>query len=157
MSRRRAAKKRQVSPDPVYGHCVVAKLINIATTCGKKSIAEKIVYHAISGVSERLSVDAVEVFERIVENVRPVLEVSSRRMGGATYQVPIEVRPERSVTLALRFLVSAAKSRKSEKGMKDKLLGEMFDAYGGKGGAVKMKEERHRMAEANKVFARYAF
>lgn len=157
MSRRRAAERRQVLPDPVYHHPVVAKFINIVTTCGKKSIAEKIVYYAIASLVERLKCDAMEIFEKIVENVRPVLEVSSKRIGGATYQVPVEVRPTRSVTLALKFLVAAAKSRKAEKGMALRLSAEMLDAYHGRGSAVKMKEERHKMAEANKVFARYAF
>ncbi|MDZ5761718.1 30S ribosomal protein S7 [Candidatus Cyrtobacter comes] len=134
MSRRRAAERRQVLPDPIYGHPVVAKFINVVTTCGKKSIAEKIVYYAIAQLAEKLKCDAMEIFEKIVENVRPILEVSSKRIGGATYQVPVEVRPERSVTLALKFLVSSAKSRKSEKGMAKRLFGEMLDAYSGKGG-----------------------
>lgn len=154
MSRRNAAIKRDVLPDPVYNSKVVTKLINQVMQDGKRGIAQKIVYDAFNQIQEKLNVEPMTVFEQAIENVKPVLEVKARRVGGATYQVPIEIRTERRQTLAIRWIVSYARKR-SEKGMDNKLAGELMDAYNQAGAAFKKKEEVHKMAEANKAFATY--
>ena len=154
MARRHVAAKREVLPDPKFKSEVIAKFINIVMLSGKKSVAEKIVYGALDTVAERAKEDGVEAFEKALENVRPVVEVKSRRVGGATYQVPVEVRPNRRNALAMRWLVEAARKR-SEKGMGARLAGEIMDAFENRGSAVKKREDTHRMAEANKAFAHY--
>ena len=155
MSRRRVAKKRELMPDPKYGHKVVTQLVHFLMISGKIVIAEKIAYGAISRLAEKLDKDPIESFEKAVDNIRPLIEVRSRRVGGATYQVPMEVRAERSLALAIRWLIAAAKSRKDEKMMLNKLFLELLDAYHLKGAAFKKKENTHKMAEANKAFAHY--
>ena len=154
MSRRRRARKRNIVLDAKYQHGVVSKLINCMMKGGKKSTAETIVYHAIDNVSEKLSADSIDIFEEIIDNIRPVVEVRSRRVGGATYQVPVEVRADRSIALALRWLIKSSRSR-SGKNMQEKLAAEMLDAYNKRGSAVKKKEDTHKMAEANKAFSHY--
>ena len=154
MARRSAAKKREVAPDPIYGDVVVAKFINSLMKQGKKSKAEKIFYEALEILGKRTKEDPLEVFKKALENVKPRLEVKSRRVGGATYQVPIEVRPDRQQSLAIRWIIRAARAR-SEKGMVNKLAGELLDAYNNHGAAVKKRDDTHRMAEANKAFAHY--
>ncbi len=154
MARRRVAAKREILPDPKFKSTVIAKFINILMLSGKKSVAEKIVYGALASVTERGKADGVEAFEKALENVRPIVEVKSRRVGGATYQVPVEVRPNRRNALAMRWLVEAARKR-SEKGMGARLAGEIMDASENRGSAVKKREDTHRMAEANKAFAHY--
>ena len=154
MSRRNAAVVRDVLPDPVYGSKVVTKLINQVMLDGKRSIAQKIVYEAFSTASSKLGVEPMVMFNQVMENIKPVLEVRPRRVGGSTYQVPIEIRAERRQTLAIRWIVLFAKKR-SERTMAGKLAGELMDAYNNAGGAFKKKEEVHRMAEANKAFASY--
>ena len=154
MPRRGYIAKRDVLPDPIYNSKVVTKLINNVMLDGKKTVAQKIVYDAFNIVKEKQGRDALEVFEEALNNVMPVLEVKARRVGGATYQVPIEIRPERRQTLGLRWLVIYARNR-HEKTMAEKLAGELIDAVNMTGGAVKKKEETHRMAEANKAFAHY--
>jgi len=141
--------KREVLPDPVYNSKVVTKLVNNIMLNGKKSVAQKIVYGAFDIVKEKEQRDPLEVFEEALNNIMPVLEVKARRVGGATYQVPLEIRPERRQTLGLRWLV------RHEKTMAEKLAGEIIDAINGNGGAFKKKEDTHRMAEANKAFAHY--
>ena len=154
MSRRRAAESRTILPDPKYGDQVLAKFINMIMRSGKKSVAEKIVYGALDEIQEKKKEDALEVFNKALENVRPIVEVRSRRVGGATYQIPIEVRTDRSQTLAMRWLVDSAKKR-GEKNMGLRLAGELLDAADNRGAAMKKKEDTHRMAEANKAFAHY--
>ena len=154
MARRHVAAKRPTLPDPKFRSELIAKFINMLMLSGKKSVAEKIVYGALDNVVDRGKADAVETLEKALENVRPVVEVKSRRVGGATYQVPIEVRPNRRNTLAMRWIVDAARSR-SEKGMGARLASEILDASENRGTAVKKREETHRMAEANKAFAHY--
>ena len=154
MSRRNAAVARDVLPDPVYGSKVVTKLINQVMLDGKRSIAQKIVYDAFETASSKLNVPAMDMFNQVMENLKPVLEVKARRVGGSTYQVPIEIRAERRQTLAIRWLVANARKR-SDRTMAGKLAGELMDAYNNAGGAFKKKEEVHRMAEANKAFASY--
>lgn len=156
MSRRSSAIKRTVLPDPKYNSIVVAKLINQVMMSGKKSIAQQIVYSAFDKAGEKLGVDGASVFSKALENVMPVLETKARRVGGSNYQVPVEVRPERRQTLGIRWLVQFARER-SERDMDNKLAGELVDAYNNAGGAVKRKEEMHRMAEANKAFAHFKF
>jgi len=146
--------KRDVLPDPIYNNKVVTKLVNNVMLDGKKSIAQKIVYDAFDIIKEKEQKDPLEVFEASLESIMPVLEVKARRVGGATYQVPIEIRPERRQTLGLRWLVSYARNR-NEKTMAEKLAGEILDSINGNGGAFKKKEDMHRMAEANKAFAHY--
>jgi small subunit ribosomal protein S7 len=146
--------KREVLPDPVYNSKVVTKLVNNIMLNGKKSVAQKIVYGAFDIVKEKEQRDPLEVFEEALNNIMPVLEVKARRVGGATYQVPLEIRPERRQTLGLRWLVRYARTR-HEKTMAEKLAGEIIDAINGNGGAFKKKEDTHRMAEANKAFAHY--
>ena len=154
MPRRGGVPKRDVLPDPIYGSKVVTKLVNQIMLDGKKGTAQTIVYDAFTAMSEKLGVDAMEIFNQAMANVMPVLEVKARRVGGSNYQVPIEIRPERRQTLGLRWLVSYARNR-HEKTMAEKLAGEIMDAVAGNGGAFKKKEDTHRMAEANKAFAHY--
>jgi small subunit ribosomal protein S7 len=154
MARRRVAAKREILPDPKFGNRTLSKFMNIVMLDGKKSVAEKIVYGALDRVAEKSSGDAVEMFEKALNNIRPMVEVKSRRVGGATYQVPIEVRGERGMALAMRWLTDSARKR-SEKSMGMRLAGEILDAIESKGSAVKKREETHRMAEANKAFAHY--
>jgi len=154
MSRRNAAVARDVLPDPVYGSKVVTKLINQVMLDGKRSIAQTIVYDAFNTASSKLNVPAMDMFNQVMENLKPVLEVKARRVGGSTYQVPVEIRAERRQTLAIRWLVANARKR-SDRTMAGKLAGELMDAYNNAGGAFKKKEEVHRMAEANKAFASY--
>ena len=154
MPRRGYIAKRDVLPDPIYNSKVVTKLINNVMLDGKKTVAQKIVYDAFNIVKEKQGRDALEVFEEALNNVMPVLEVKARRVGGATYQVPIEIRAERRQTLGLRYLVSYARNR-HEKTMAEKLANEIMDAAKGVGGAVKKREDTHKMAEANKAFAHY--
>ncbi|MCK5894171.1 MAG: 30S ribosomal protein S7 [Endozoicomonadaceae bacterium] len=156
MPRRRVVAKRDVLPDPKFGNKVLTKFINHVMVCGKKSVAERIVYGALDSIRERTNKDPFEVFEAALESVAPVVEVRSRRVGGATYQVPVEVRPVRRSALAMRWLVDAARKR-GEKSMDLRLAGELADAADNKGGAVKRREDVHRMAEANKAFSHYRF
>jgi len=146
--------KREILPDPLYNSKVVTKLINNIMLDGKKSIAQGIVYDAFNIIKEKESKDPLEVFEAALENIMPVLEVKARRVGGATYQVPLEIRPERRQTLGLRWLVEYARKR-HEKTMSEKLAGEIIDSINGNGGAFKKKEDTHKMAEANRAFAHY--
>ena len=154
MPRKGFIDKREILPDPKYHNVVVSKLINNVMLDGKKSLAQKIVYTAFDIVEEKTKKPALAAFEECVENLKPVLEVKARRVGGATYQVPLEIRPERRQTLGLRWLVTYARNR-HEKTMAEKLAGEIMDAVAGNGGAFKKKEDTHRMAEANKAFAHY--
>ena len=154
MPRRGYIAKREVLPDPIYNSKVVTKLINNIMLDGKKSVAQRIVYDAFDIVKEKEGKDALEVFEEALNNIMPVLEVKARRIGGATYQVPMEIRPERRQTLGLRWIVNFARNR-HEKTMAEKLANEIIDAVNSTGGAFKRKEEMHRMAEANKAFAHY--
>lgn len=156
MPRKGAADRREVGPDPVYGNATVHRLINKLMVRGKKSLAERIVYTAFDQVKERSGgQDPVKVLDKALHNVMPVLEVRPRRVGGATYQVPIEVRPERRMSLGLRWLVDYARARKDKRTMTERLVAEIMDASAGQGGAVKKREDIHRMAEANKAFAHY--
>ena len=154
MPRRGFIPKREVLPDPVYGNTVVTKLINQIMLDGKRGIAQNVCYGAFEQVAEKTGKDANEVFQAALNNVSPQLEVKARRVGGATYQVPIEIRPERRQTLALRWIVDFARKR-GEKTMAERLAGEILDAANNTGASVKRKEEMHRMAEANKAFAHY--
>lgn len=154
MSRKGSAPKREILPDPVFGKILVSKFINYVMVDGKKYVAEKIVYGAFELIKAKMKAEAVEVFETAVTNVKPAIEVRSRRVGGATYQVPTEVREERSLALALRWLVSSAQSR-SDRTMMQKLAAEIMDAYNEKGGAIGLRENKRKMAEANKAFAHY--
>lgn len=154
MPRKGHVPKRDVLPDPIYNDKVVTKLINNIMIDGKKGIAQRICYEAFDIVKQKTGKDALEVFEQALNNVMPVLEVKARRVGGATYQVPMEVRPERRQALGLRWLVSYARQR-SERTMRERLAGEIMDAVNGLGGAFKKKEETHKMAEANRAFAHY--
>jgi small subunit ribosomal protein S7 len=156
MPRRRVAAKREILPDPKFGNITLAKFINHVMVSGKKSIAEKIVYGALDVITERTKGDPLETFEKALESVQPMVEVKSRRVGGATYQVPVEVRPSRRTALAMRWIVEAARKR-GEKNMGLRLAGEFIDAAEGKGSAVKKREDVHRMAEANKAFSHYRF
>jgi len=152
--RRRRAERREIAPDPVYGDVLVAKLINKVMWDGKKSIAQKIVYGAFEIIRQKMKKDPLEVFKQAVENVKPVLEVRPRRVGGATYQVPIEVQEPRRTSLALKWIVEAARAKKG-KPMKEKLAEEIMAAYNNTGTAIKKKEDTHKMAEANRAFAHY--
>jgi len=154
MPRRREVPKRLILPDPKFGDLQISKFINMIMRSGKKSTAEKILYFALDSVASKSPMDSVELMEKALENVRPVVEVKSRRVGGATYQVPIEVRVSRRNTLAMRWLIDAAQKR-GEKTMGQKLAGELLDASESKGSAVKKREDTHRMAEANKAFAHF--
>lgn len=154
MSRRTSATKRDVLPDPKYGNKMLSRFINILMLSGKKAVAEKIVYGALDRIAEKSKSEPLAVFEKALGNIRPMVEVKSRRVGGATYQVPVEVRNDRGMALAMRWLVDAARKR-GEKSMGLRLAGEIMDAYEQKGAAVKKREDTHRMAEANKAFAHY--
>ena len=156
MPRRRVVAKREILPDPKYGNVTLAKFMNHVMISGKKSVAERIVYGALDQVKEKLNKDPLEVFEEALENVAPLVEVKSRRVGGATYQVPVEVRPSRRTALAMRWLVEYSRGR-GEKSMPLRLAGELIDASQSKGGAVKKREDVHRMAEANKAFSHFRF
>ena len=156
MPRRRVAAKREILPDPKFGNITLAKFMNHVMVSGKKSVAERIVYGALDIVEDRLKKSPVEVFEEALDNVAPLVEVKSRRVGGATYQVPVEVRPSRRTALAMRWLVDYARAR-GEKSMAQRLAGELIDAVQSKGGAVKKREDVHRMAEANKAFSHFRF
>lgn len=156
MPRRRVAAKREVLPDPKFGSTLLAKFVNHVMESGKKSVAERIVYGALDIVKEKLNKDPIEVFEQAMENIAPMVEVKARRVGGATYQVPVEVRPSRRNALAMRWMVEYSRKR-GEKSMRQRLAGEMMDASQGKGAAVKKREDVHRMAEANKAFSHYRF
>jgi small subunit ribosomal protein S7 len=154
MSRRRSPAKRQILPDPIYKDVVVSKFINCVMEAGKKTTAEGILYGALEDVERKTKVDPLEAFRGALQNVRPSVEVRSRRIGGATYPVPIEVRDSRSMALAIRWLIAAALKR-AEKTMRARLSGELIDAFNNKGAAVKKREETHKMAEANRAFAHY--
>tara|TARA_B100000902_G_C27254323_1_gene887033 strand:+ start:474 stop:944 length:471 start_codon:yes stop_codon:yes gene_type:complete len=156
MPRRRIIAKREVLPDPKYGNVTLAKFMNHVMVSGKKSVSEKIVYGALDIVHEKLKRDPIEVFDEALESISPLVEVKSRRVGGATYQVPVEVRPSRRIALSMRWLVEYARGR-GEKSMRQRLAGEIIDASQGKGNAVKKREDVHRMAEANKAFSHYRF
>ena len=156
MPRRGRISKRDVLPDPMYNSKLVTKLINNIMYDGKKGVAQKIVYDAFSAVEAKVGENALDVFQAALENVMPVLEVKARRVGGSTYQVPMEVRADRRQTLGLRWLVAAARKR-GERTMADRLAGEIIDAKNSMGGAFKKKEETHKMAEANKAFAHYRY
>lgn len=156
MPRKGHVSKREVLPDPLYNSKVVTKLINNVMLDGKKGVAQKIVYGAFNRVAEKTGKDAMEVFETALNNIMPALEVKARRVGGATYQVPMEVRPERRQTLGLRWLITYSRAR-SEKTMEERLANEIMDAANNTGSAVKKREDTHKMAEANKAFAHYRF
>lgn len=154
MPRRSGVPKRDVLPDPMYNSKVITKVVNQVMQDGKKGTAQSIVYGAFDIIKEKMNLEPMDVFNQAIENIKPVLEVKARRVGGSTYQVPIEIRPERRQTLAIRWLVAFTRKR-SEKTMKEKLAGELMDAYNSAGASVKKKEEMHKMAEANKAFAHY--
>jgi len=156
MPRRRVPARRAVLPDPKFGSVILAKFMSHVMQDGKKSVAEKIVYGALSTISEKGNSDPLKVFEAALENIAPMVEVKSRRVGGATYQVPVEVRPERRNALSMRWLVEYARGR-GEKSMALRLAGEILDASQGRGSAVKKREDVHRMAEANRAFSHYRF
>ena len=156
MPRRRVIAKREILPDPKYGNSTLAKFINVLMESGKKSVAERIVYGALDELVSRGKGEALELFDAALDNIRPVVEVKSRRVGGATYQVPIEVRADRRTALAMRWLTEAARKR-SEKSMALRLAGELQDAAENRGTAVKKREDTHRMAEANKAFSHFRF
>lgn len=156
MPRRRVVAKREILPDPKFGNLTLAKFMNMVMISGKKSVAERIVYGAMDMVEQKLGKDPLEVFDEALENIAPMVEVKSRRVGGATYQVPVEVRPARRTALAMRWLVEYSRNR-GEKSMPARLAGELIDASQGKGAAVKKREDVHRMAEANKAFSHYRF
>jgi small subunit ribosomal protein S7 len=156
MSRRRVATKREILPDPKYQDRVLAKFINLVMSSGKKAVAEKIVYGALVQVEDKTKGVGLEMFKQALENVEPKVEVKSRRVGGATYQVPVEVRSSRRVTLAMRWLVDAARKR-NEKSMGQRLAGEILEACENRGSAVKKREDTHKMAEANRAFSHYRF
>jgi small subunit ribosomal protein S7 len=156
MPRRREVPKREVLPDPKFGSQDVSKFVNVLMTSGKKSVAERIIYGAFDQIKTKSGKDPLEVFNQAVSNVKPMVEVKSRRVGGANYQVPVEVRPIRRAALAMRWLRESARKR-SEKSMGMRLAGELMEAAEGRGGAIKKREEVHRMAEANKAFAHYRF
>lgn len=154
MSRRHRAEKREINPDPKFGNLVITKFMNAIMFDGKKSVAERIVYGALDSVEKKVKTDPVDLFHRALENVAPHIEVRSRRVGGATYQVPIDVRPDRRQALAIRWLISAARGR-NETTMIERLSGELMDAANNRGSAVKKREDVHRMAEANRAFSHY--
>lgn len=154
MPRRRVVQRREIQPDARYNDWMVAKFINCMMRRGKKSVAERIFYEVMDQIGRRTKEDPLKIFKRAVENVKPQLEVKSRRVGGATYQVPVEVRPERKTALAFRWILGFARAR-SEKGMVQKLTAEIIDAFNGRGNAIKKRDDTHKMAEANKAFAHY--
>jgi small subunit ribosomal protein S7 len=152
--RRVSAAKREVLPDPKYGSRLVAKFVNIMMIRGKKSTAERIMYDALATLEDRAKQDALKMFKTAIDNVKPAVEVKSRRVGGSTYQVPVEVRPDRRTSLAMRWVIGAAR-RRPERSMSEKLSAELLDAANNRGTAVKKREDTHKMAEANKAFAHY--
>jgi small subunit ribosomal protein S7 len=154
MPRRRVAEKREILPDPVYHNRLVARFVNCMMRTGKKSLAEQIFYRSMGVIENRMKTDPLAVFKQAVDNVKPVLQVKSRRVGGATYQVPVEVRAERRLSMAFRWLLTYARQR-PEKTMEERLAAELIEAANNRGGAVKKREDTHRMAEANKAFAHY--
>jgi small subunit ribosomal protein S7 len=154
MSRRHKAEKRLINPDPKYGDLIVSKFMNNLMEEGKKSVAERIVYGALEGMQAKAKADPVQMFHQALENVAPAIEVRSRRVGGATYQVPVEVRTERRQALAIRWIIIAARNR-NEKTMVERLSGELLDAANNRGTAVKKREDTHKMAEANRAFSHY--
>ena len=154
MPRRREVPKREILPDPVYQSQLLTKFVNVVMKDGKKSTAERILYDALSLIGERTDDDPMKVFKKAVDNVKPAVEVKSRRVGGSTYQVPVEVRPSRKLALSMRWIIAAAKSR-GEKTMRQRLAGELMDAAENRGIAIKKKDDTHRMADANKAFAHY--
>ena len=154
MSRRHRAEKREVIPDPKYGDLVLTKFMNSLMYEGKKSSAERIVYSALTRIEQRAKRDAIQLFHEALDNVKPAIEVRSRRVGGATYQVPVEVRSERRQALAIRWIITAARGR-NENTMEERLSGELLDAANNRGTAVKKREDTHRMAEANRAFSHY--
>ncbi|MEW6293995.1 MAG: 30S ribosomal protein S7 [Pseudomonadota bacterium] len=156
MPRRREVPKRDILPDPKFGNVEVSKFVNVIMTSGKKSVAERIVYGAFSVISQKSGKDPVEVFASAINNVKPIVEVKSRRVGGANYQVPVEVRPSRRLALSMRWIREAARKR-SEKSMDQRLATELLEAAEGRGAAMKKREEVHRMAEANKAFSHFRF
>jgi small subunit ribosomal protein S7 len=152
--RRAGAAKREVLPDPKHGSRLVAKFINIMMLRGKKSVAERIMYEAMTTIEDRAKQEGLKLFKTAIDNVKPAVEVKSRRVGGSTYQVPVEVRPERRTSLSMRWIIGAAR-RRPERSMAEKLAGELLDAANNRGTAVKKREDTHKMAEANKAFAHY--
>ncbi|MFV9875266.1 MAG: 30S ribosomal protein S7 [Rickettsiales endosymbiont of Dermacentor nuttalli] len=154
MSRRRAAVRRVILPDAKFGNLILARFINCIMRCGKKSAAERIVYRALEIVEKKSKQNALEFFLEAIKTVSPTIEVRSRRVGGATYQVPVEVRDTRAIALAIRWVIAAA-AKRPEKTMEEKLAGELFDAYNQRGSAIKKREDTHKMAEANKAFSHY--
>jgi small subunit ribosomal protein S7 len=156
MPRRRVVAKREVLPDPKFGNVTLAKFMNHVMVSGKKSVAESIVYGALDIVQQKLNKDPLEAFDEALENIAPMVEVKSRRVGGATYQVPVEVRPARRIALSMRWLVEYARNR-GEKSMSQRVAGEIIDASKGQANAVKKREDVHRMAEANKAFSHFRF
>jgi small subunit ribosomal protein S7 len=154
MPRRRVAEKREILPDPKYNSKVVSKFINVIMECGKKAVAERSFYGAFDVIKEKTGNDPLKVFKAALENVKPVVEVKPRRVGGATYQVPVEIRQQRRMALAFRWLISFARAR-AEKTMRERLAGEIMDAFNNTGASVRKKEDTHKMAEANKAFAHY--
>ena len=156
MPRRREVPKRDILPDPKFGNIEVSKFVNVIMASGKKSVAERIVYGAFSVIAQKSGKDPIEVFGSAVNNVKPIVEVKSRRVGGANYQVPVEVRPSRRLALSMRWIREAARKR-SEKSMDQRLASELLEAAEGRGAAMKKREEVHRMAEANKAFSHFRF
>lgn len=157
MSRRRRALKREIEPDPVYKSTLLAKFINQVMICGKKSIARRIIYNALEKFAQKIkSESALESFEQALENAKPALEVKSRRIGGATYQVPIEIAPNRRISMAMRWIITHARN-KPGRSMEDGLASELVDCFNNQGSTIKKKDDTHRMAEANKAFAHYKF
>ena len=154
MPRRREVPKREILPDPLYNSQLVTRFVNVVMRDGKKTVAERILYDALSLIEQRVGDDPMKVFKRAVENVKPAVEVKSRRVGGSTYQIPIEVRPSRRLALSMRWIIQNAK-RRSERGMGEKLAGELMDASDQRGAAIKKREDTHRMADANKAYAHY--
>lgn len=154
MPRRKVVTKRPIPPDPKYRDVLITRCVNVLMKKGKKSLAERIMYGAMEMLGERTGEEPLQVFKQAVEHVKPVLEVRSRRVGGSTYQIPVDVNPDRRIALSMRWLIGSARSR-GERGMIRRLAGELFDAYSNTGNAVKKKEDTHRMAEANKAFAHY--
>ncbi|MGQ4807751.1 30S ribosomal protein S7 [Candidatus Entotheonellaceae bacterium PAL068K] len=154
MSRRKVVAKRRIPPDPKYGDVLITRCVNVLMKEGKKNLAERIIYGALEILQERTGEEPLQMFKQAVENVKPVLEVKSRRVGGSTYQIPVDVNPDRRIALSMRWLIGCARSR-GERGMIRRLAAELLDAYNNTGSAVKKKEDTHRMAEANKAFAHY--
>ncbi len=154
MPRKGEVKKREILADPKYGDKLVAKFVNTIMKRGKKSVAERILYDSLDIVTAKIKEESLSIFKKALDNVKPTVEVRSRRVGGATYQVPVEVRPQRRISLGMRWLIDSARLR-GEKSMEEKLAGELMDAANSRGGAIKKKEDTHRMAEANRAFAHY--